>query len=136
MSLLVIPVFIAHQGCPHRCIFCDQHTISGHSAPEDQLASAATVKETIEQWLDHPRKEKRNEVQVAFYGGSFTGLPIERQKELLGSVKPQPGRYLLEPGSEPDLGLIPVPSRFEYMALSSGQPGTSQSATSICQIDR
>jgi len=87
MSLLVIPVFIAHQGCPHRCIFCDQHTITGHSAQEDQPASAATVKEIIEQWLDHPRKEKRNEVQVAFYGGSFTGLPIERQKELLGSVK-------------------------------------------------
>ena len=87
MSLLVIPVFIAHQGCPHRCIFCDQHTITGHSEQEDQPASAATVKEIIEQWLDHPRKEKRNEVQVAFYGGSFTGLPIERQKELLGSVK-------------------------------------------------
>ena len=27
-------------------------------------------------------------VQVAFYGGSFTGLPIKRQKELLGAVKP------------------------------------------------
>jgi len=87
MSLLVIPVFISHQGCPHRCIFCDQYSITGHSADEDQPVSPATVKETIEQWLDHPRKERRNEVQVAFYGGSFTGLPMERQKELLGAVK-------------------------------------------------
>ena len=86
MSLLVIPIFIAHQGCPHRCIFCDQHTITGHSALEDPPVSPATVKEIIEQWLDHPRKERRNDVQVAFYGGSFTGLPIERQKELLSAV--------------------------------------------------
>ena len=87
MSLLVIPIFISHQGCPHRCIFCDQHTITGHSVPENQPVSPATVKETIEQWLNHPRKERRNEVQVAFYGGSFTGLSIDRQKELLGAVK-------------------------------------------------
>jgi histone acetyltransferase (RNA polymerase elongator complex component) len=87
MSLLVIPIFISHQGCPHRCIFCDQHTITGHSVPESQPVSPVTVKETIEQWLNHPRKERRSEVQVAFYGGSFTGLPIDRQKELLGAVK-------------------------------------------------
>ena len=88
MSLLVIPIFIAHQGCPHRCIFCDQHIITGHSVLEDQPVSPGTVKEIIEQWLGQPRKESRNDVQVAFYGGSFTGLPIERQKELLGAVKP------------------------------------------------
>jgi histone acetyltransferase (RNA polymerase elongator complex component) len=88
MSLLVIPIFIAHQGCPHRCIFCDQHTITGHSALEDQPVSPAIVKETIEQWLGHPRKEQRNEVQVAFYGGSFTGLPLQKQKILLAAVKP------------------------------------------------
>jgi len=87
MSLFVIPIFILHQGCPHRCIFCDQHSITGHSAHGDQPVSPAIVKETIEQWLGHPRKERRNKVQVAFYGGSFTGLPMERQKELLGAVK-------------------------------------------------
>ena len=88
MSLLVIPIFIAHQGCPHLCIFCDQHTITGHSAREEQQVSPATVRKTIDQWLEHPRKKGRNEVQVAFYGGSFTGLPMERQKELLDAVKP------------------------------------------------
>ena len=86
MSLLVIPIFIAHQGCPHRCIFCDQHTITGHSAQEDLPVSPVVVRETIKQWLGHPRKEGRNEVQVAFYGGSFTGLPLQRQKELLSAA--------------------------------------------------
>jgi len=86
MSLFVIPIFIAHQGCPHRCIFCDQHTISGQAEQEDEPVSPATVKKTVEQWLEHPRKEGRKEVQVAFYGGSFTGLSPQRQKELLGAV--------------------------------------------------
>ena len=88
MSLLVIPIFIAHQGCPQRCIFCDQNTITGHAESDDLPVTPEAVKETIEQWLFRPRKEQKNEVQVAFYGGSFTGLPGERQKELLSVVKP------------------------------------------------
>ena len=24
-----IPLFIPHMGCPHRCVFCNQNTISG-----------------------------------------------------------------------------------------------------------
>jgi histone acetyltransferase (RNA polymerase elongator complex component) len=88
MSPLVIPIFISHQGCPHRCIFCDQHSITGQAKPEDQPVTQEVVKETIEQWLRRPRKNARNEVQVAFYGGSFTGLPLHKQKELLACVKP------------------------------------------------
>ncbi len=88
MSLFVIPVFIAHQGCPHRCIFCDQHTITGHAEQEDEPVNPVTVRKTIEQWLVRKRKERRDEVQVAFYGGSFTGLPLQRQEELLGAVRP------------------------------------------------
>ena len=44
--------------------------------------------------------------------------------ELRGWVQPPVphlGRYRLGPGSKPDLGLIPVPSQFEYMTLPSGQ---------------
>jgi histone acetyltransferase (RNA polymerase elongator complex component) len=42
----------------------------------------------IEQWLDRPRKRPAEPVEVAFFGGSFTGLPEERQQELLGAVAP------------------------------------------------
>jgi histone acetyltransferase (RNA polymerase elongator complex component) len=88
MAPLVIPIFIAHQGCPHRCIFCDQHTITGRAGLESIPVTPATVKETIEQWLNRPRKESNGGVQVAFYGGSFTGLSMQRQRELLAAVKP------------------------------------------------
>lgn len=88
MPPLVIPIFIAHQGCPHRCIFCDQHTITGHSGPENLGVAPEEIKSTIEEWLQRPRRKNKAGVQVAFYGGSFTGLPLQVQKELLGSVRP------------------------------------------------
>ena len=82
---LVIPIFIPHEGCPHCCIFCNQHSISGHSAapvtPQD-------VQESITTWLDRCQPKNRDQVQVAFYGGSFSGLPAKRQAELLGAVRP------------------------------------------------
>ncbi len=81
----VIPVFIPHEGCPHRCVFCNQRTISGHG--DHNPVSGSEVAAIIEEWLGYHRRS-RGEIQVAFYGGSFTGLPLERQQELLGAVTP------------------------------------------------
>ena len=84
-SPLVIPFFIAHQGCPHQCSFCNQHVISG--APGGKLA-ADEIHRTVNDYLASDRKSARCKVQVAFYGGSFTGLPTGRQMELLRAVQP------------------------------------------------
>jgi histone acetyltransferase (RNA polymerase elongator complex component) len=82
---LIIPIFIPHEGCPHCCVFCNQHSISGQSSPP---VSGAEVEATIRAWLARSRPENRGQVQVAFYGGSFSGLPAERQIELLSAVQP------------------------------------------------
>jgi histone acetyltransferase (RNA polymerase elongator complex component) len=82
--LLVIPVFIPHEGCPHCCVFCNQRRISGFT---EKPVSAADVRATIETWLAREQSNQRR-VQVAFYGGSFTGLPGQRQQELLAAVAP------------------------------------------------
>ncbi len=81
---LVIPIFIPHEGCPHCCVFCNQRRISGFA---DKPVSADDVRTTITTWLDY-RKSDTEPVQVAFYGGSFTGLPQLRQQELLDAVAP------------------------------------------------
>lgn len=85
-SPLVIPIFIAHQGCPHRCLFCNQNPITGTDSPAD-APSPAAVTEEIARWL-HRSPARGRRVQVAFYGGSFTGLPRARQHELLAAVQP------------------------------------------------
>lgn len=82
---LVIPLFIPHEGCPHRCVFCNQQLISGQEGPP---LDALEVGATIRTWLEQVRPEPHRQVQVAFYGGSFTGLAEARQRELLAAVQP------------------------------------------------
>ena len=84
MSRLVIPVFISHRGCPHQCLFCNQHAIAGKDGGEQGTDGSAA--ETIEHWL--ARSPGYDSVQVAFYGGSFTCLAVEEQERLLAQVAP------------------------------------------------
>jgi histone acetyltransferase (RNA polymerase elongator complex component) len=84
-TYFVIPVFIAHEGCPHQCLFCNQHRITGSSVTS---TTAAQVEDEIRSWLSRPRRNPEAVVQVAFYGGSFTGLSLHLQEELLGAVQP------------------------------------------------
>ncbi|NOX26141.1 MAG: radical SAM protein [Deltaproteobacteria bacterium] len=83
---LIIPIFISHEGCPHRCLFCNQSPITGvkELAPAVQ---ASDVKLEIDKWLTRSPRRGR-QIQVAFYGGSFTAISLERQQELLGAVQP------------------------------------------------
>jgi histone acetyltransferase (RNA polymerase elongator complex component) len=87
----IIPLFIAHLGCPCRCIYCDQDRIIH---PGSTIATAEEIAEEIERCLKlgaHKREDCRM-VQVAFYGGSFTALPIETQRGFLYSVAPFLGK--------------------------------------------
>ena len=83
----IIPIFIAHQGCPHHCVFCNQHRITGHEEPVGHVGAVEVVAAIVEA-LGWPRRHPEAEVQVAFYGGSFTNLPRARQTELLAAVAP------------------------------------------------
>ena len=78
----IIPIFVPHLGCPYNCIFCDQNRITGLNKP----VTANEVKNTIIGGIEKtPNCDNR---QVAFYGGSFTAIPINLQLELLRSVQP------------------------------------------------
>lgn len=81
--MLVIPVFIPHRGCPHQCTFCNQNHITEGAAPP---ADEKDIKSTVAEWLR--RSPDRRPAQVAFYGGSFTCLPLDVQAAMLGAVRP------------------------------------------------
>lgn len=74
----VIPIFIPHRGCNNECVFCNQKQISG----EQRNVTPQDVKNEIETWLKS-LKNKDKSKQVAFFGGSFTGLDIKEQEEFL-----------------------------------------------------
>jgi len=78
-SPLIIPVFLPHTGCPHRCVFCDQTAITGQTKP---LPSPAQVRGEIQKQLTYP-KGRRKPVQISFYGGNFLGLPKQSVRQLL-----------------------------------------------------
>ncbi|MFH1395591.1 MAG: radical SAM protein [Candidatus Omnitrophota bacterium] len=76
-----IPFFIPHKGCPHQCVFCNQKRITG----ENDLISPRDVSSKIDQYLS---KMTDAEVEVGFFGGTFTGLPLEIQESFLKPVQP------------------------------------------------
>jgi histone acetyltransferase (RNA polymerase elongator complex component) len=78
-----IPFFIPHEGCPFTCIFCSQKKISGVDAGPDPLE----IPGTISAYLKTIPKGS-SDIEVAFFGGSFTGLPVKKQVAYLKSVQP------------------------------------------------
>ena len=74
----IIPVFVPHLGCPHDCIFCNQRSISGQQKP----VTKEDVKNIVEEHLKNCNDDNLYK-EIAFFGGSFTAIPIEEQEELL-----------------------------------------------------
>lgn len=74
----IIPIFVPHKGCPHDCIFCNQKKITGQISE----VGAADVRTKIKEYLETIPKSNSC-IEVAFYGGSFTAIPLDYQRELL-----------------------------------------------------
>ena len=74
----IIPIFVPHLGCPNDCTFCNQKSISGQT----KQVTGEDVKRTIEEYLKSFKNENLYK-EVAFFGGSFTGVEENKQKELL-----------------------------------------------------
>ena len=77
----VIPIFVPHLGCPNDCVFCNQTKISGQKTN----VTKEDVVKTVEYYLEH-MKEPDKTVEIAFFGGSFTGIEEEVQNELLDAA--------------------------------------------------
>lgn len=76
---LIIPIFIMNSGCPQRCSFCNEKIAAGNYAPEVIKSFFDGEVASYLRW----NKDKMRRVEIAFYGGNFTGLEPEYQKRLL-----------------------------------------------------
>ena len=63
-----LSIFIPNLGCTHRCIFCDQSSISGSMS----MPSPEWVKAYCSKYLNQQEKQRHRE--IAFFGGSFTAI--------------------------------------------------------------
>lgn len=75
----IIPIFVPHKGCPNQCIFCNQKKISG----QIKEITSKDVKDIIQNYINFNKKAKYKDIEIAFYGGSFTAIEKEKQIELL-----------------------------------------------------
>ena len=83
-----IPIFIPHLGCPNNCVFCNQRTISGHG--DFRIES---VREEIEAALS--TLDSDTERDIAFFGGSFTGIDRDLMINLLDLAESYVARGLV-----------------------------------------
>jgi len=81
---LIIPIFIPHMGCPHRCIFCNQRAITGKTA---QTPSPEQIQEEVNRFLKYG-KDRPSTTQISFFGGSFLGLEKGTVLSLLEAAMP------------------------------------------------
>lgn len=75
----IFPVFLPNDGCPHACLFCDQKVATGGSGSPDP--------DQVTAWLDGVLPSS-GEGEIAYYGGSFSALAIDRQEAYLDAARP------------------------------------------------
>ena len=77
-----VAFFVPMVGCPHRCSFCDQNSITGESGIPTPEEIDKTLKKAAREL--HGFSEK---TEIAFFGGSFTMIPKELMTSLLAPAK-------------------------------------------------
>ncbi|HOP82452.1 MAG TPA: radical SAM protein [Fervidobacterium sp.] len=80
----IYPVFLPNAGCKTRCVFCNQIIMTGETIPN--IAELESI-------------DFSNVDEIAFYGGTFTGLNKDAMKRLLMISPDIPKRISTRPDS-------------------------------------
>ena len=75
----IVPVFIPHAGCPHRCVYCNQAAVTGRA---ETLPGPEALRNKVAAFLKF-RSQRRGRVQIAFFGGNFLGMAEAGIRQLL-----------------------------------------------------
>ena len=79
MKHINVALFVPDEGCPHRCSFCNQKTISGKTKK--------LIVEDIDEAVNIASENGDGKGEIAFFGGSFTAIPKEYMTSLLERAK-------------------------------------------------
>ena len=97
----IIPIFIPHLGCPHDCVFCNQRKITAHIAS----VSAEDIARTVDDYMSTLSAMNLETIELSFFGGSFTGLPLKEQSAFLAIARAYKEQGVIEkvmPKVKPD----------------------------------
>lgn len=81
MSHANISIFVPHIGCPNMCSFCNQHSITGYigTPTKEDIDSAVLAAQSSKNY-------NAKSTELAFFGGSFTGIDRKLMVELLSAA--------------------------------------------------
>ena len=78
-----IPIFIPQLACPFQCVFCNQEKITSRG----HIPDVNEVRSIIDEHLSTFPKGNKH-IEIGFFGGNFTGIPIEDQEKYLQVAQP------------------------------------------------
>ena len=91
-NIPIFPVFMPFAGCKNRCIFCSQERQTG-TAATGTMTQLEKLLRNMDEAMEQRRKAGAAPVELAFFGGTFTAIPVEWQDACL-----QRARYWKEQG--------------------------------------
>ena len=129
-----IPIFLPELACPYRCVYCNQFSITGLN----DIVKTEDVKTIIDNHLASFKEENRF-VEVAFFGGNFTGLPLQMQNDYLDAVQPYLDKGLINGircSTRPDyitLQRVQEITRLGMRNIELGAQSTNNEVLEICK---
>ncbi|MBO7287099.1 MAG: radical SAM protein [Bacteroidales bacterium] len=129
-----IPIFLPELACPYRCVYCNQFSITGLN----DIVKPDDVKTIIDNHLSSFKEENRF-VEVAFFGGNFTGLPIGMQNDYLEVVQPYLDKGLINGircSTRPDyitLQRVQEIKRYGMRNIELGAQSTNDEVLKLCK---
>ncbi len=82
MRFYKIPIFLPNKACPNKCIFCNQYSI----ASKEHIPEPDELPPIFEKHFNTFKSTERT-VEIAYFGGNFTGIEEDSQKQYLDVAK-------------------------------------------------
>jgi len=83
---MIYPIFLPHAGCPFQCVYCNQRVVVSSDDPGRDIIRV--VESTLRTYSGHARASGRSG-EIAFFGGTFTALPITLIESILACASLQ-----------------------------------------------
>lgn len=128
-----IPIFIPHLGCKNECVFCNQKKISGTQKIDELLELEKNIDDCLR------RIDNGKDIQIAFFGGSFTGIDIEKQIEYLKLANKYISNGLVSSiriSTRPDYidtKILEILKNFNVQIIELGVQSTDNNVLKICK---
>lgn len=128
-----VAIFVPHVGCPKQCTFCNQRGITGQSkrvTPEEVVFAAETAVKTY---------THSNDDEIAFFGGSFTGIDPDYMESLLSAAYPYVSKgYFkgIRVSTRPDYIDLPILSTLKRYGVTSIELGAQSMDDNVLIANR